>query len=56
MKIYEKINVVILEKYVNSYKIQREKDYKNYNLFKGDLYIVNFNLLKNVLLMCAMIY
>ena len=45
-KIYEKINVTILAKNVNSYKIKIEKDYKKYNLFKGDLYMVNYNLLK----------
>ena len=45
-KIYEKINVSILAKNVNSYKIKIEKDYKKYNLFKGDLYMVDYNLLK----------
>ena len=45
-KIYEKVNVTILAKNVNSYKIKIEKDYKKYNLFKGDLYMVDYNLLK----------
>ena len=44
-KIYQKINVIVLSKNVNSYKIRIAKDYKNYNLFKNDLYWVNFNLL-----------
>ena len=35
-----------MAKNVNSYKIKIEKDYKKYNLFKGDLYMVNYNLLK----------
>ena len=45
-KIYEKIIVTIISKNVNSYKIRIEKDYKIYNIFKKDLYWVNYNLLK----------
>ena len=45
-KIYEKINVTVINKNANSYKIKIEKDYKKYNLLKDEIYWVNYKLLK----------
>ena len=43
---YGKINVVVLEKKGNNYKIKISKDYDNIKLYKGDLYYVDYKLLQ----------
>ena len=43
---YTKINVIILNKLHNNYKIKIAKDYKKYNISKNDIYLCSFKLLK----------
>ena len=43
--LYGKINVTILNKSGTNYKIKIQKDYKDLNLYKNDLYIVEYKLL-----------
>lgn len=43
--LYGKINVTIINKVGTNYKIKIEKDYEDMNLFKNDLYMVEYKLL-----------
>lgn len=45
-KNFKKINVTIIKKIGDNYKIKIAKDYSLYNIFKDDEYIVSFKLLK----------
>ena len=45
-KYYGKINVRVLEKIGENYKIKIEKNYSEINLNKNDLYTVNYKLLE----------
>ena len=44
-KVYTKINVIIQESNITTYKIMIVKDYLNFNLKKNDIYYVNYKLL-----------
>ena len=46
LKIYKKINAIILEKSKLNYKIKISKDYAIFNVYKDDVYFVNYQLLK----------
>lgn len=45
-KNYTKINAIIINKLQNNYKIQIVKDYKIHNIFKNEVYLCSYKLLK----------